>query len=258
MKKTRLLAFLITVCLATTCFLTSTVAKYSTSDAAADQGTVAKWGIVVSADGSLFGKQYAQTANTIVADEDTFATLSVKNTTGNTMAPGTKNETGMTFVVDGTAEVMVDITFTVKSSNGDSSPVDVFLGAGTYTDYTDVSTDKTFEIDEEGYYPVIYTLKQKTDNDATAKTIVTGNLAAIEEYFENLNQSNKNIAVGTDLGKTYGTYELTWEWAFSANDAADTLLGMLSQDSDTETGATDPSYSVTTDFVIEIKVEQVD
>lgn len=47
MRKTRLLAFLLTACLATTCFLSGTVAKYSTEKSADDSARVARWSFTV-------------------------------------------------------------------------------------------------------------------------------------------------------------------------------------------------------------------
>lgn len=47
MKKTRLLAFLLTACLATTCFLSGTVAKYSSTASGTAEPTVAQWNFTV-------------------------------------------------------------------------------------------------------------------------------------------------------------------------------------------------------------------
>lgn len=274
MKKTRLLAFLITVCLTTTCLLTGTVAKYSTSDAAADQGTVAKWGVVVQATGNLFNKTYAE-------DDTTADTIDISvSSGGNVVAPGTKNEAGMTFVLTGTAEVAVDVDFVITGKNSANDATDVFLKAGTYTDYTeyeftgDPATRTTFTQTGD-YHPIKYTLK-----NGSGVVLVQGTLADIEAFLESL---SGRYAVGTNLATlktdvdndddpetaavaTDGTYKLTWEWVYDtqaedgANDPADTLLGNLAADSNAYgTNLTvDTDYSVETEINIQITVTQVD
>ncbi len=153
MKKTRLLAFLITVCLTTTCLLTGTVAKYSTSDAAADQGTVAKWGIQLNVSGVLFGEKYTIKDD----DENTKDDVPTFDTTvtGDTLtvisdsegkkvvAPGTKSDKPLNISLTGTAETDLKITFSVDNDNNELK--DIFLKEGEYAVMVDVTAYITAE-----------------------------------------------------------------------------------------------------------------
>ena len=152
MTKARIISFLIVVCLATTCMLSGTVAKYTTSDSATDSATVGKWGVTLGIDGSLFGEKYdalSDPAETADDQPTTGTSISVasdkandNNVKKNVVAPGTKNDTGMTITLTGTPEVST--TVTVDVNNGTLK--DVYLAAGTYAILTPINADSVTEV----------------------------------------------------------------------------------------------------------------
>ena len=69
-KFLKIASLLVVVFLITTCVIGTTFAKYTTGASGSDSARIAKWGIEVSASGSLFGKNYGS-SHTIVASDDT-------------------------------------------------------------------------------------------------------------------------------------------------------------------------------------------
>lgn len=116
-----------TMCLMTTCAIGTTFAKYTTSSSASDTARVAKWGVEVSASGTMFGTAYQ---NTILADKDTTATVQSNHKAkfaANVVAPGTMNNTGIQIKVAGQPEV----EFTVKAEVTTEAS-DIYLANGSY------------------------------------------------------------------------------------------------------------------------------
>lgn len=117
----------------TTSMTAGTFAKYTTGDSASDSARVAKFGVVISADGTLFGQQYADkdSDNKIISYNvtSTEGTVQVNAADGvngiNVVAPGTKNSTGLGFSVTGKPEVDINISSTIKAKN-------IRLNAGSY------------------------------------------------------------------------------------------------------------------------------
>ena len=211
----RLAAVLMVAVLMTTCAISGTFAKYITQDDANDSARVAKFGVEVKADGSLFENAYL---NAPVAKDDTTATV-VAFDSLDVVAPGTNNaENSFKFSITGKPEVDVKVDVVV-TDNGD----DVFLKAGTYEDLTTGNPDDQYVLAQD-YYPVKYTLwdlDKATDN----KIVDGGTLAQLSTALTNL--SNTKIDANTNLTDTYGNYEITWTWDFEVNDKADTILGDL-------------------------------
>lgn len=300
-KMLRLASGLLVLTLLTTCIISGTFAKYVTSASGSDAARVAKWGVEVTTSGSLFEKHYNYAESTDTTITTTTESYSVETTTdegkGNNdklVAPGTENETGLTFSITGKPEVAVriDVKVTDGSGDTDNSPKDVFLAAGTYADLT---TGNSMEItdgesQEDGgdtdtftvatpYYPVKYTLE-----DGQGKALLTdAKLSEVAEYFENLSgdyEPNTDLAkaIGnTNTNKSQdGTYILTWKWDFTDDtseeiDKKDTLLGSLAADptilakQNTDlSGNTSfvvlesTDYSTETSVKIEISVTQID
>jgi hypothetical protein len=242
-KAMRLASMLFVLTLLTTCVISGTFAKYTTKDSASDTARVAKWGVNVTATGGLFSKNYLTSTNTKAADDATTG-ISVQSSTAdgadgkNLVAPGTKNDTGLTFSITGTPEVAVNVKFGLTVNN------DVFLKAiaanGAYKDYTSNKAAGTFTLAND-YYPVKFTLKkggtvvQYKKSETETVDLSDVNLATLKAGIEAL--SNTSVAPNTDLSSTYGTYTLTWAWAYgnatsdAGNDQADTLLGNLANDS---------------------------
>ncbi len=213
MKKNRMmrLASVLLVCvLLTTSVISGTFAKYTTTANASDTARVAKWGVVITSGGSLFGENYKTGTESVPTTEVTASLLSVKN--GDTtegaikdlVAPGTKSENGLSFSINGKPEVRTKVDVTVEAQ-------DIYLAAGTYAvmqsvtvtettfaekraagiytensgAYTKVAADAVFAVDtkyyelsgevevaEVGYYPVQYA-NSNTDSAFTGKTKVT-------------------------------------------------------------------------------------
>ncbi len=276
MKKNRMmrLASVLLVCvLLTTSVISGTYAKYVTTANAGDVARVAKWGVEIVTSGSLFAKTYATDDTTVT---DTSITNSVVSSNNNeVVAPGTKNEDGMTFQITGTPEVAFKLDVVVASSDADSTAAkDVFLKAGTYADLTTgtstavadgatttTGNNDTFQLTSD-YYPIVYTLKS-----GAGDVLATGNLSAIETYLEGLSDeytANTNLATIKD--NTDGTYVLTWAWAFDTNDQADTFLGALAAgDALAKMGADlsgapvdGTDYCLTPDITVQITVTQID
>lgn len=246
MKKNRMMrvaSALLVAVLLSTCAISGTFAKYVTTASGKDSARVAKWGVKISgiAD-TLFAKTYAIDADTTIVN-----TVEVNE---KVVAPGTKNETGVTFSLTGTPEVAVQIDIAVKGSVGDTI-TDVVLPAGDgYTDWTQAPYTDTFAL-EADYHPVVFTLK---DGDTT---LATGTLAQIEKLLESKSGSYApGTNLSTILGGTSGTYTLTWAWGFNGNDKADTLLGNLV--TGTQIAIDNASNASTKiDFAIEITATQI-
>lgn len=218
-KMMRIASFLLVAVLMSTCAISGTFAKYVTSDSATDSAKVAKWGVEVTTTGALFANAYKDIpVNYAAEDNDDTITVRAFTESANVVAPGTKNETGMTFVLTGTPEVDVNVSIVVTAT-------DIKLAAGEYANPTTGDGDDKFTLAAD-YYPVVFTL-----TNGSGTTLVTGTLSAIETYLEGLAkdyQTNTDLAtIGTN---TDGTYKLTWEWAIEQDsnealyNAADTFL----------------------------------
>ena len=260
MKKNKAMRFasgLLAVALLTTCAVSGTFAKYVTTTEGADSARVAKWGVeVTTSTKSLFASSYTKTDTS--ASGITNSVQVADNGTDLLVAPGTSNANSLTFSITGKPEVAVKVD-PVLTVTGD-----VHLAVGTYTDYTKatkkddagtVSYNQTFVVSEGGYYPVKFTLKKSSTKDgnksavsytpsggSSTKNLENVSLTEIQAYFQSISGSStatKYYAPNTDLSETFGYYELTWRWDFDyssttgANDAADTLLGMIAADAST-------------------------
>ena len=241
MKKTRLLAFLLTACLATTCFLSGTVAKYSTTGAVTDAARVAKWGVTIAADtenNTLFSTSHT---------EEGADTATVSSNSDKVVAPGT--EDSVTMKLSGSPEVAVKVTLAVSGN-------DIKLPAKNgYKDYTSTNSTETFDLAAD-YYPVVFTLT-KNDNGASDE-ITKGTLAQIIAYLADTDGNSENGNTpwvdNYDVNKTLGDvyYTLSWTWDFeNNNDAADTYLANVTT---TETGVVTSTGPVS----LTVTVTQVD
>ncbi len=297
-KPLRAAGILLLATLLTTCMTAGTFAKYTTSAEVEDSARVAKFGVTVTADGNLYGEEYANQAggNSIISysgDTNT-GTVQVSAEGSNVVAPGTQNDAGLGFSINGTPEVDVTVGSEITTKN-------IYLKTGSYGvmvevegitsenfassgnlytfDATAAKYTKMDSFDESAtyyklhdaatldadYYPIVYTLTGDTnynsgsteaDSLAAIKTLLEGKLATTEY------QANTNLA---DI---IGSEVLTWEWAFSQNDGADTILGDISAGSavvkTTDSGATysavveNTDYNLNTSFNITLSVTQID
>ena len=243
MKKNKIFrigAILLVAVLITTCAISGTFAKYITKDADGDAARVAKWGVEISGMGNnLFANTYAKNSATEIAN-----TVEAQQ---KVVAPGTKNEEGVTFSLTGTPEVAVKIDFVVTGADDAEKATDVVLPAGNYTDWTEAPYEGKFDAAE--YHPVVFTLKDGNTE------LASGTLAEIEAFLESkTDEYAPNTNLATILGGTTGTYTLTWAWVFEdGHDKEDTLLGNIAAGIDAVEGA-----STDINFAIAITATQID
>ena len=250
-KSMRAAGGLMIATLLSTSIVSGTYAKYVTSDSASDTARVAKFGVTVTASGSLFDKTYLTTSNTPggnTKETETDTTiLSVESSTDDKLvAPGTKNEDGITFAIAGTPEVDVQLDITVEDTLEE-----VFLKANSsLPDMTTGNATDTFN-NAADYYPVKFTLTQSTKADPL---VAGGTLAQVKTALTGL---AARYDANTDLSTAVGTLKLTWEWDFDDSengtyDKQDTLLGDLAAGT-----ALTPTVVLTdgTDYNLEEKIE---
>ena len=264
-KMMRIASVLLIAVLLTASVISGTFAKYVTSDNTGDKARVAKFGVVVLGEGNLFGTTYFYADRKVAGNEPndiykgdsknvTVLTVESSNK-DNVVAPGTKNEKGMTISVTGTPEVDVLVTFDFELVE------EIFLKAkADLPDMTTGNVEDVFE-NEEDYYPVVFylggTLIDNFDlndellegfgfhivitGDTTwdetglhGEYVIGGNAAAVAALFNYINNNGEGVYVdaNTDLSKAIGTLTLTWAWDFDDNgngtyDKQDTLLGDL-------------------------------
>ena len=196
----RLVALLVITLTFTLCFVSGTFAKYVTSANGSDNAQVAKWGVIVNANGGLFAKEYA------LDKADTGLTLAVKaEADSKLVAPGTSGD--MTkFVLSGKPEVAVNVS--VGGAN---------LDLGTNWKYSD----------DTYYCPIVIKVTTPAGETTINGTEQTSS-AAFETAVETaINAYTKNYDAGTDLSTIGGNaLSVSWSWAYdSINDAKDTVLG---------------------------------
>ncbi|MBQ8474373.1 MAG: hypothetical protein IJ499_01770 [Clostridia bacterium] len=127
-KMMRLASVLLVAVLMTTSVISGTFAKYTTADDADDTARVAKWGVTVTATGSLYGKKYAKaTDNKITAStaEETVSVWGKQAANNKVVAPGTKSDEGFHFDINGNPEVDTLVTMSIEHEN-------IFLAEGKY------------------------------------------------------------------------------------------------------------------------------
>jgi len=142
-KMMRLASVLLVAVLLSTSVISGTFAKYVTTDEQFDTARVAKWGVVASVSGDLFGATYA------AADENTIISYNSRNggavsSSGGeddfVVAPGTENKKGMTITVSGTPEVSAKVVLDSAEQNMNSdgsvghdyTDTDIYLAEGKY------------------------------------------------------------------------------------------------------------------------------
>lgn len=103
-KSMKIAMILMVMMLATTCVIGGTYAKYTTYDQHIEYARIAKFGVVVTANGTMFAKEYKS--------NDGGEHLSVTSvlSTDNVVAPGTSGEM-VSMVVSGTPEVSIEVKF---------------------------------------------------------------------------------------------------------------------------------------------------
>ena len=249
----RLASFLLVAVLISTSAISGTYAKYVTTAEGKEEARVAKWGVQVGVEGFSDEGDDGLFLNAYEADDGETKITTTVQAEDKVVAPGTKNEEGITFTLTGTPEVAVKVDVVVKSSTGDKA-VDVVLPAGKYTDWTEsIDGEYSEEFDAAEYHPVKFTLYDKGN---MGKPIVNkGTLAEVEAKLEGLSgEYDPGTDLSTVLADNYrGEYVLTWAWDFeTGHDKEDTLLGNIADGLDTVADA-----SVELDFEVSITATQI-
>ena len=263
-KMFKIASALLLLCVMTTCVIGTTYAKYTSGDSGLDSARVAKWGVVVAADGSLFGKNYD---DAIVAAGD--ASITVSSTSDNVVAPGTKNDSGFLIKIAGTPEVDFKLSASTAATNKD-----IFLKAGKYAvmvEVTEVINDasditgyytladgkyspattyvagtkyyRALDVLElaADYYPVVWSVTNEGANTVAISATKAADVAAALVTAINNKAFNANDTVAIK-------YLLKWSWAIENNNGADTILGHLQAGADVVVwDATEGKYVAPTD-----------
>lgn len=215
----RVASIMLVLVLMSSSVISGTFAKYVTADSVSDKARVAKFGVVVTAEGELFSKTYKNVANENVPGEGDATILTVVSSDEDKLvAPGTQSKAeGFVFTLTGDPEVdvQVDISFAATG--------EIKLDAGTTFDNptTGDDDDPDYTVTND-YYPVIFTVKKD------GVQVAQGNVAAIQTYFAGV--SGKYEA--NEMDAAVGEYVVTWAWAFQNTvtapdqvDVLDTYLG---------------------------------
>lgn len=207
-KAMRTASGLLVATLLTISMVSGTFAKYTSSDEAGDSATVAKWGVIISTSGSLYGEAYGADSTAVTYDKTASAqTVRVTAAGSDIVAPGTKsNGSGLKFTVNGTPEVKTQIDAEISYQNiyltgGDwgvmvkdstvteenFAPADADLYTKSDSAYTKTAKGDTFSstavyyrlqnavtVASTGYYPVVY-----TGANVTGKTVADNSLDAV-------------------------------------------------------------------------------
>ena len=226
-KRKRGIGALLALTSVTACLVAGTFAKYTTTGTSTASARVAKFGVEIEVeDKTSFSTSYDPSSDG--AQEAGIYTKVMSSNTDKVVAPGTGEKDAITFKIKGTPESAVSLKAGIMPVGEKENPEEIFLAKGQYKDYTNAPYTGNFQIGEEGYYPVVFTLTDKSDGSAVA----TGNLRKINTYLsETLSKEfEPNVAIDK-------TYSLSWKWASegqgdnaAAIDSADTLLGNLSAD----------------------------
>ena len=259
----RVALLVVALTLITSCFVGGTFAKYVTGASYEDTARVAKFGVVIEAEGEgLFAKEYD-------TDDDTYDGELTVQAEEEVVAPGTTyaGDEPISFAISGTPEVAVRVTIEFGKDFKD-----VVLPKGTYRDYTVSDPDAEFTLAED-YHPIVYTLKEGD------KVIVSGTLEEVKDAVADF-ATGKDYAPGTVFNTEF---TLTWAWAFEHGeteeeialyDAADTYLGNVAAGIVTAESAepaepvteapeggdvaADDEISTTINFDVTITVTQID
>lgn len=194
--------------LMTSCFVGGTFAKYVTKGTGTDTARVAKFGVEVKPDGTLFAKEYAKKDDKYTLIGNTVVCL----TEDKVVAPGTTKS--MTeFNLEGTPEVAVRVT----------NEADLELANWDY---------KNEKNESEEYCPLIFTVEGKTYGMyGSAADNTFGSIEVLEQAIEEAVKAHvKEYAPNTNLSNvsTGDAISVSWEWPFSTspdNDVKDTYLG---------------------------------
>ena len=226
MKKTKLMRaalLLLVLTLVTSCFVGGTFAKYTTSGIGQDTARVAKWGVVITANGATFANTYATDTENVAG---TIANSVVS--ANKVVAPGTKgNMVGMT--ITGTPEVAVSVNYAAN-----------FKVEG-------------WTVDGKFYCP----LHIKVGSEWFDGTGYDSADAFARDVSNAISKLSGNYAAGTDLSGA-GVPSVIWEWPYE-NTGASTDTGFKNpqtNENDTKLGNLEKAPTVS--LTVTTTVTQID
>lgn len=201
----RLASVLLIAVMISTSAISGTYAKYVTSDEGSDSARVAKFGVVVEIDETMFSDSYKNEATDYTENEEGLdITVQADAADTNVVAPGTKGSLAG-FTVTGTPEVDVAVTYTAT-----------------------LTLDK-WEVAGNEYCPIIITVNNEdyyVGKEGIAD--VAGLKTAVEEAIV---AEAANYDTNTDLTAVDDDLNVSWRWEFehgtvpAQTDALDTKLG---------------------------------
>lgn len=195
---------LLALVLVTSCFVGSTFAKYTVGGTGSDSARVAKFGVNVTATGTMFAKEYA-------TDDGSAGTITNSViSTDKVVAPGTKGDMA-SMTLTGTPEVAVRVSYAVNK----------FELKGWTTDGTTEYCPLVFTVNGTEYkIGGKYTPAGGVETDITTVAQLEGAVKnAINAYSKDYEANTDLSGVGTD------SLKVSWAWAFEGDDAKDTALG---------------------------------
>ncbi len=203
---------LLVLVLVTSCFVGSTFAKYTVGGKGTDTARVAKFGVTITAEGTMFAEEYA----TDDGDVKEIITKSVVSTE-KVVAPGTKGNMS-SIVLAGKPEVAVRVEYKVNT----------FALTGWQTD------DETNPTE---YCPLVFTVGDKTYKIGDTGIDTVDKLeAAVKNAIEGCSQ---NYEANTDLSTANTNVKVpsvSWEWAFQGADNGASTTAYQTDAKDTKLG----------------------
>ena len=185
----RVASALLVAVLMTTCAISGTFAKYTTSATGSDSARVAKWGIEItglSATNAMFADVYKNGESEVVVKAET-----------KVVAPGTSGNFG-TITIAGDPEVAFETVYDVSFDLGDN-----------------------WKVEGVEYCPIVFKV------NSTSFKLGVGGIDSIEDLENAVIEAVEDLSATYDTeGSVNETITVEWEWAFTGNDdAKDTILG---------------------------------
>lgn len=203
---------LLVLVLVTSCFVGSTFAKYTVGGKGTDTARVAKFGVTITAEGTMFAEEYA-------TDDENVKEIITKSvvSTEKVVAPGTKGNMS-SIVLAGKPEVAVRVEYKVNT----------FKLTGWQTGDDAAATE---------YCPLVFTVGDKTYKIGDTGIDTVDKLeAAVKNAIEGCSQ---NYEANTDLSTANTNVKVpsvSWAWAFQGADNGASTTAYQTDAKDTKLG----------------------
>lgn len=209
----KLAGILLALVLVTSCFVGGTFAKYVTSGTGKDTARVAKFGVTVTANGTMFAKEYdtdTENVKKLIAS----SVISDKTDDKNLVAPGTKGDM-VKMTIEGKPEVAVNVRYSATVTLSDN---------WLYKEREDSAG--------EFYCPITIKVGTKDGNEIFCG-LDYDSAQQFKSAVENaINNKSANYKPNTDL-KNADAPSVSWAWTFEnvgkhkkkQDDVKDTYLG---------------------------------